>query len=76
MLICDGCGEIIKWTDCLRLGDAHPDLCPARPTLMSIHQNGNRWIPVLRAGHTELTKADHARIVREVKELIALDRDV
>lgn len=68
---CAACGEEIEIADILRLGDAHPDICAARPVLLRLDSDSHgNWFPIIQS-HEGMTDADRARIRDQVKEMIA-----
>lgn len=69
--VCAACGLEIELTDVLRLGDAHPDLCSARPLLLRLDSDSEgRWVPILQSPE-RLTPIDRERIREQIKEMIA-----
>jgi len=68
---CAACGDDITISSCLRLGDSHADVCPARPVLLRLDSDGNgRWVPVIQS-HQLLTDHDRARIRKQIAEMVA-----
>ena len=70
-MLCDACGDTIELRDVLRLGDAHPDICSARPVLLRLDSDSSgNWVPIIQS-HESLTEPDRERIRAQIEEMVA-----